>query len=93
MRARTANRSFDAQLRLNGRFDTGFLSHTVFLGLERWDFYYGYNNDIARHEGRRRSIFLRPSIRRESAMPAPSDRTASRARSAAPPMAGPDRSQ
>ncbi|MFO1125918.1 MAG: TonB-dependent receptor [Methylocystis sp.] len=57
VRARTANRSFDAQLRLNGRFDTGFLSHTVFLGLEQWDFYYGYNNDIARYEAAPLNIF------------------------------------
>ena len=57
VRARTANRSFDAQLRLNGRFDTGFLSHTVFLGLEHWDFYFGYNNDIARYEAAPLNIF------------------------------------
>lgn len=58
VRARTANRSFDAQLRLNGRFDTGFLSHSVFLGLEQWDFYYGYNNDIARYEAAPLNIFF-----------------------------------
>ncbi|CCJ07910.1 TonB-dependent siderophore receptor [Methylocystis sp. SC2] len=57
VRARTANRSFDAQLRLNGRFDTSFLSHTVFLGLEQWDFYFGYNNDIARYEAAPLNIF------------------------------------
>ncbi|WP_018407632.1 TonB-dependent siderophore receptor [Methylocystis rosea] len=57
VRARTANRSFDAQLRLNGRFDTGFLSHTVFLGLEHWDFYFGYNNDVARYEAAPLNIF------------------------------------
>jgi iron complex outermembrane receptor protein len=56
-RGRVANRSFDAQLRLNGRFDMGFLSHTVFLGLENWDFYYGYNNDIARYEAAPLNIF------------------------------------
>ncbi|MGJ0424669.1 TonB-dependent receptor [Methylocystis sp.] len=55
--ARTANRSFDAQLRLNGRFDTGFLSHTVFLGLEQWDFYFGYNNNVARYEAAPLNIF------------------------------------
>jgi iron complex outermembrane recepter protein len=48
VRTRTANRSFDAQLRLNGRFDTGILSHTVFLGLEHWDYFYAYSNLIAR---------------------------------------------
>ncbi len=58
VRARTANRSFDAQLRLNGRFDTGILSHTVFLGLEQWDFYFGYNNDVARYEAAPLNIFL-----------------------------------
>jgi iron complex outermembrane receptor protein len=57
VRARTANRSFDAQLRLNGRFDTGALAHTVFLGLEQWDFYFGYNNDIARYEAAPLNIF------------------------------------
>jgi iron complex outermembrane receptor protein len=57
VRARTANRSFDAQLRLNGRFDTGFLSHTVFLGLEQWDFYFGYNNNVARYEAAPLNIF------------------------------------
>ena len=50
VRTRVANRSFDAQLRLNGRFDTGFLQHTVFLGLEHWDFFFGHSNDIARDE-------------------------------------------
>jgi iron complex outermembrane receptor protein len=58
VRARTANRSFDAQLRLNGRFDTGFLSHTVFLGLEQWDFYFGYNNDVARYEAAPLNMFF-----------------------------------
>lgn len=58
VRARTANRSFDAQLRLNGRFDTGFLAHTVFLGLEQWDFYFGYNNDVARYEAAPLNIFF-----------------------------------
>ncbi len=58
VRARAANRSFDAQLRLNGRFDTGFLSHSVFLGLEHWDFYYGYNNDVARYEAAPLNIFF-----------------------------------
>lgn len=48
VRARVANRSFDAQLRLNGRFETRILSHSAFLGLEHWDFYYGYNNDVGR---------------------------------------------
>lgn len=57
VRARTANRSFDAQLRLNGRFDTGALAHTVFLGLEHWDFYFGYNNDVARYEAAPLNIF------------------------------------
>ncbi len=57
VRARTANRSFDAQLRLNGRFDTGFLAHTVFLGLEHWDFYFGYNNDVARYAAAPLNIF------------------------------------
>jgi len=58
VRARAANRSFDAQLRLNGRFDTGFLSHAVFLGLEHWDFYFGYNNDVARYEAAPLNIFF-----------------------------------
>ncbi|NUJ80410.1 TonB-dependent receptor [Methylocystis sp. FS] len=57
VRARTANRSFDAQLRLNGRFDTGFLAHSVFLGLEHWDFYFGYDNDVARYEAAPLNIF------------------------------------
>lgn len=48
VRTRVATRNFDAQLRLNGRFDTGFLSHTIFLGLEHWDYFFGYSNDVAR---------------------------------------------
>ncbi len=57
-RARVANRSFDAQLRLNGRFDTGFLSHTVFLGLEHWDYFFGYSNDIAQAPAAPLNIFF-----------------------------------
>jgi iron complex outermembrane receptor protein len=57
-RTRVANRSFDAQLRLNGRFYTGFLSHTVFLGLEHWDYYFGYKNNIARYEAAPLNIFV-----------------------------------
>ncbi|MCX7898548.1 MAG: TonB-dependent receptor [Methylocystis sp.] len=48
-RARIANRSFDAQLRLNGQFDTGALSHTVFLGLEHWDYFFGYTHRISQN--------------------------------------------
>ncbi|MFZ3181202.1 MAG: TonB-dependent receptor [Methylocystis silviterrae] len=58
VRTRTMRRSFDAQLRLNGRFETGFLSHTVFLGLEHWDYYFGYNNDIARYVAAPLNIFF-----------------------------------
>ncbi|WP_292534267.1 TonB-dependent siderophore receptor, partial [Methylocystis sp.] len=56
-RARVANRSFDAQLRLNGRFETGFLSHSVFLGLEHWDYFFGYSNDIAQAPAAPLNIF------------------------------------
>ncbi len=48
-RTRNATRSFDSQFRLNGRFDTGPLQHTIFLGLEHWDFYYGYSNIFSRY--------------------------------------------
>jgi iron complex outermembrane receptor protein len=43
-----STRNFDAQLRLNGRFDTGFLTHSVFLGLEHWDYFFGHDDQIAR---------------------------------------------
>ncbi|MBG0794065.1 TonB-dependent receptor [Methylocystis sp. H62] len=58
VRTRAADRSFDAQLRLNGRFETGFLSHTVFLGLEHWDYFFGYNNDIAPYVAAPLNIFF-----------------------------------
>lgn len=48
VRTRGATRSFDAQLRLDGRFDTGPLSHTAFLGLEHWDYFFGHSDVIAR---------------------------------------------
>jgi iron complex outermembrane receptor protein len=47
-RSNFATRNFDAQLRLDGRFDTGQISHSVFLGLEHWDYFYGHNETIAR---------------------------------------------
>lgn len=47
-RARIANRSFDAQLRLNGAFETGPFSHTAFLGVEHWDYFFGYAHKISR---------------------------------------------
>ena len=59
-------RSFDAQLRLNGRFETGFLSHTVFLGLEHWDYLSSATPTTSRAMRRRRSISSCPSIRRAS---------------------------
>lgn len=43
-----AVRNFDAQVRLKGRFDTGFLRHNVFLGLEHWDYFFGHNDFIGR---------------------------------------------
>lgn len=43
-----SDHSFDAQLRLNGKFDTGPLRHNVFLGLEHWDFSTGYSSQVAR---------------------------------------------
>lgn len=46
-RARVANRSFDAQLRVNGAFDTGPFSHAAFLGLEHWDYFFGYAHKIS----------------------------------------------
>lgn len=41
-------RNFDAQVSLSGRFETGFLQHTVFLGVEHWDYFYGHSDRIAR---------------------------------------------
>jgi iron complex outermembrane recepter protein len=32
-------KNFDAQASLKGRFETGFLTHNVFLGYERWAYY------------------------------------------------------
>jgi len=57
VRSRTAIRSFDAQLRLNGRFDTGFLSHSVSFNLEHWDYFFGYSNAISRYEASPLNIF------------------------------------
>ncbi len=57
-RTRNAIRSFSAQLRLNGRFDTGFLAHNVFLGLEQWDYFYGYSNTISRFDAAPLNIFF-----------------------------------
>jgi iron complex outermembrane receptor protein len=48
VRTREATRSFDAQLRLNGRFETGALAHAAFLGLEHWDYYSAHSETIAR---------------------------------------------
>jgi iron complex outermembrane receptor protein len=48
VRTRYATRSFDAQLRLNGRFETGPFEHNVFLGLEHWDYYNAHAETIAR---------------------------------------------
>lgn len=58
VRARTANRSFDAQLRLNGRFETDFLSHSVFLAAEHWDYFFGYSNDVSRLEAPPLNIYF-----------------------------------
>jgi iron complex outermembrane receptor protein len=44
-----ASRNFDAQLRLNGRFSTGPIAHSVFLGVEHWDYYFGHNESIAQN--------------------------------------------
>lgn len=41
-------RNFDGQLKLNGRLDTGFLQHSLFLGLEHWDYFFGHDERIAR---------------------------------------------
>jgi iron complex outermembrane receptor protein len=57
-RSRTSSRSFDTQLRLDGKFETGFLKHTVFFGLEHWDYFYGYSNSISRFDARPLNIFL-----------------------------------
>jgi iron complex outermembrane receptor protein len=48
VRTHVAVRNFDAQLRLNGRFETGFLRHTVFLGLEHWDYFLAHDDAIGR---------------------------------------------
>lgn len=48
VRSNFATRSFDAQLRLHGRFATGPIEHSVFLGLEHWDFFTGHNDRFAR---------------------------------------------
>jgi iron complex outermembrane receptor protein len=48
VRTHFAVRNFDAQLRLSGRFETGFLQHTVFLGLEHWDYFFGHDDNVAR---------------------------------------------
>lgn len=48
VRTGVATRSFDAQLRLNGKFDTGVVGHSVFLGLEHWDYFFGHDDVIAR---------------------------------------------
>lgn len=48
VQTRQASRSFDAQLRLNGRFMTGDVGHTVFLGLEHWDYFFGHDEKFAR---------------------------------------------
>lgn len=47
-RTREAVRNFDAQLRLDGQFDTGFLTHKLFFGLEHWDYFQGYSPKFAR---------------------------------------------
>jgi len=48
VRTRVAVCNFDAQLRLNGTFETGFLRHSVFLGLEHWDYFFGHSDAIGR---------------------------------------------
>ena len=58
VRTRSAIRSFDAQVRLEGKFETGFLSHSVFLGLEHWDYFFGYANAISRFEAAPLNIFF-----------------------------------
>lgn len=50
VRTRNATRSFDAQFRLNGHFDTGSIKHAVFLGLEHWDYWFGYSNIFSRSD-------------------------------------------
>ncbi|WP_255609286.1 TonB-dependent siderophore receptor [Methylosinus sp. Sm6] len=47
-RSNFSTRNFDAQLRLSGRFDTGPIAHSVFLGLEHWDYFFGHNETVAR---------------------------------------------
>jgi iron complex outermembrane receptor protein len=56
-RSRTAIRSFDAQLRLKGHFETGPFSHNVILAVEHWDYFFGYSNDISRYEATPLNIF------------------------------------
>ncbi len=48
VRTRTGIRNFDAQLRLHGRFNTGAFGHSVFLGLEHWDYFTGHSDSFAR---------------------------------------------
>jgi iron complex outermembrane recepter protein len=56
-KSHTASRSFDAQLRLDGKFEAGPLTHNVFLGLERWDYFFGFANRISRFEAAPLNIF------------------------------------
>jgi iron complex outermembrane recepter protein len=58
VRSRTAIRSFDAQIRLNGQVDTGSLSHTLSFNLEHWDYFFGYSNAISRFEAAPLNIFF-----------------------------------
>lgn len=58
VRSRTAIRSFDAQIRLNGHVDTGPLSHTLSFNLEHWDYFFGYSNAISRYEAAPLNIFF-----------------------------------
>jgi iron complex outermembrane recepter protein len=58
VRSRTAIRSFDAQIRLNGRVETGALSHSLSFNLEHWDYFFGYTNAISRYQAAPLNIFL-----------------------------------
>jgi iron complex outermembrane receptor protein len=47
-RTHFSGRNFDAQLQLNGKFATGDVAHSVFFGLEHWDYYFGHDELVAR---------------------------------------------
>lgn len=49
VRTREAFRNFDAQMRLDGHFQTGFLQHSVFFGLEHWDYFSGHSEAFGQY--------------------------------------------